>query len=63
MNKLCISKLVQFIDTENVPRVVEETKPRQEGKNGSRSISRVLSAVRVGRHDDHFSRKSIARFL
>ena len=27
MNKLCISKLVQFIDTENVPTVFEEKKP------------------------------------
>ncbi len=26
MNKLCISKLVQFIDTENVPTVFEDTK-------------------------------------
>ena len=27
MNKLCISKLVQFIDTQNVPTVFEEKKP------------------------------------
>ncbi len=36
MNKLCISKLVQFIDTENVPAVFEETKPEEleEEKTG-----------------------------
>jgi predicted HicB family RNase H-like nuclease len=28
MNKLCISKLVQFVDTENVPTVFEEKDPR-----------------------------------
>ena len=27
MNKLCISKLLQFIDTENVPAAFEEKKP------------------------------------
>ena len=27
MNKLCISKLLQFIDTENVPTVFEDKKP------------------------------------
>ncbi len=27
MNKLCISKLVQFIDTEHVPTVLQEKKP------------------------------------
>ena len=26
MNKLCISKLLQFIDTENVPTSIEEKK-------------------------------------
>jgi predicted HicB family RNase H-like nuclease len=30
MNKLCISKLVQFIDTENVPTVFEDRKPVAE---------------------------------
>ena len=29
MNKLCISKLVQFIDTEHVPAVFEEKQPTE----------------------------------
>lgn len=28
MNKLCISKLLQFVDTENVPAAFEDSKPK-----------------------------------
>ena len=31
MNKLCISKLLQFIDTENVPRRSKKKKPDDVG--------------------------------
>ena len=52
MNKLCISKLVQFIDTENVPTAFEDRKPvaeeEEEERGGSRSVSRVLSATHEG---------------
>ncbi len=56
MNKLCISKLLQHVEGENVPG------SRWDEKRGSRSISRVLSSARK-RMDDHFSRKSVARLL
>ena len=63
MNKLCISKLLQFIDTENVPTVFDEK--ACDGRKKRRKPVYKPGFVRRpdGRRDDHFSRKSIARFL
>lgn len=33
MNKLCISKLLRFIDAENVPAAIQDKKPAEEDKD------------------------------